>query len=315
MSDAPNKVLYRRFVEAIINEGDFGQIPQVFSSSYVDHSAPPGAPGGLAGVEAVFRMFRGGFPDVHFTIQTMLAEGDKVATRVTGVGTHEGPFFGIAPTGVRATWASHGIFRVADGRIVEHWGQPDLLALLSQIGGIPPEAGVGPPLDVSHITPHPVDEPADPHDTALLERNKRSAAWAHEVAFSTGDVSEAERYIAVDYLDHPPARPYQVAVTGPGSLIEDVAAFRRAFPDLVTTAEDLVAEGNEVAVRGRWLGTHDGEFFGLAPTGRSFDVQGINFFRFADGQFVERFGTWDVLTFMRQLGLLPGGADAGPSHS
>lgn len=307
MSRDSNKALYERFVGEIINDGDYRQIPDVFDPAYVDHSTPPGAPGGLAGVEAVFRMFRGGFPDVHFTIQTMLAEGDKVATRVTGVGTHQGEFFGVAPTGIRATWASHGIFRVQGGKIIEHWGQPDLLALLAQIGGIPPEAGVGPPADTSHLSVHPVDEPADPHDAQLLERNKRAAAWAHEVAFTMGDLSEAPRYLAADYVDHPPARPYQVSLTGPSSLIEDVQAFRSAFPDLLTTAEDLVAEGNEVAVRGRWRGTHRAEFFGLPATDRTFDVQGINFFRFADGQFVERFGTWDVLTFMQQLGLMPGG--------
>lgn len=300
-----HKVIYRRFVEEIINDGDFDKIPQLFDESYVDHSAPPGAPGGLDGVAAVFRMFRGGFPDVHFTIRTMLAEGDKVATRVTGTGTHRGDFFGVEPTGARANWASHGIFRVRDGKIVEHWGQPDLLALLSQIGGIPPEAGVGPPADTSHLTPHPDVPPPDPHDSVMLERNKRAAAWAHDVAFTKGDLSEVERYVAADYVDHPPARPYQVALSGPTSLIEDVQAFRRAFPDLVTTCEDLVAEGNEVAARGRWVGTHLGDFFGIPPTQRSMDVQGINFFRFASGQVVERFGTWDVITFMQQLGLVP----------
>ena len=54
----------------------------------------------------------------------MVEEGDLVATLVTGHGTHDGPFMGIAPTGNKATWASMGFFRVADGKIVEHWGSP-----------------------------------------------------------------------------------------------------------------------------------------------------------------------------------------------
>ena len=88
------KTLYRRFVEDIINGGRYELIPEIFDPGYLDHSAPPGAPGGLGGVEAVFRMFRGGFPDVHFDIKSMLAEGDKVATRVSGSGTNDGEFMG-----------------------------------------------------------------------------------------------------------------------------------------------------------------------------------------------------------------------------
>lgn len=310
MTDA-KKRLYERFVEEIINGGRYELIPEVFDSAYIDHSAPPGAPGGLGGVEAVFRMFRGGFPDVHFDINVMLAEGDKVATRVSGSGTNDGAFMGTPPSGSVAHWGSHGIFRVDDGRIAEHWGQPDILALLSQIGALPESAGVGPPLDVSHLATHPDIAPADPHDPAMLAEHKRLCAWAHEVAFSLGDLGMAETYIAADYVDHPPARPYQVAVSGPGSLVEDVAAFRNAFPDLEVTCEDLVAEGNQVAARGRWRGTHRGDFFGLPATGRSMDVGGINFFRFAEGQFIERYGTWDVGTFMQQLGLMPGPSESG----
>lgn len=308
----PKKTLYRRFVEDIINGGKYELIPEIFDPGYVDHSAPPGAPGGLGGVEAVFRMFRGGFPDVHFDIKSMLAEGDKVATRVSGSGTHDGAFMGIAPTGKKATWGSHGIFRVADGKIVEHWGQPDILALLAQIGGIPPEAGVGPPADTSHLTPHPDVPPDDPHDPAMLAEHKRLTLWAHEVAISTGDVSLAETYIAPDYVDHPPARPYVISVSGPSSLVDDVREFRAAFPDLENKVLDMVAEGNEVCSLGRWTGTHEGSFFGIPPTGKRMDVLGMNFFRFADGRFVERYGTWDVLTMMQQLGLMPG--PGGPAH-
>ena len=97
-----------------------------------------------------------------------------------------------------------------------------------------------------------------------------------------------------------------------GSRPRSLVAFRGAFPDLHVTVEDLVAEGNEVSARARWQGTHRGEFFGIPPTGKPFDVLGINFFRFADGQFVERYGTWDVVTFMQQLGLMPG--PGGPAH-
>jgi steroid delta-isomerase-like uncharacterized protein len=133
-----NKRLYTRMVEEVVNGGRMDVVPELFSPAYVDHTSPPGAPEGLDGVKAVFGMFRTAFPDVHFTIEHLLAEGDVVATHVTGRGTNDGPFMGNPPSGKPATWRSTGFFRVEDGKIIEHWGIPDLLGLMMQIGLIPP---------------------------------------------------------------------------------------------------------------------------------------------------------------------------------
>jgi predicted ester cyclase len=141
MAEDPKKTVYRRFVEEVINGGDIDVVEELFSPDYVDHSAPPGAPGGLEGVKMIPRMFRGAFPDLHFTIDEMVSEGDVVATRVTGHGTQNGQFMALPPSGREATWASMGFFRVADGKIVEHWGVPDLLGILTQLGAVPPPGG------------------------------------------------------------------------------------------------------------------------------------------------------------------------------
>ena len=111
---------------------------ELFHDDYVDHVAPPGTPPGFAGVKAIFRMFRTGFPDVKFTIDQMIGEGDYVATLVHGEGTHTGQFVAFPPSGKHAVWRSVGFFRIEDGKIIEHWGIPDLLGLLIQIGVIPP---------------------------------------------------------------------------------------------------------------------------------------------------------------------------------
>ena len=137
MSAEVNKALYRRFVEEVINEGNVDLVDDLFSPDYVDHNLPPGAPPGLEAIRTVPALFRGGFPDVHFTIESMVADGDRAATRVAGRGTHNGPFLGVAPTGRQDAWSSIGIFRVATGKIVEHWGYPDLASLLQQIGAAP----------------------------------------------------------------------------------------------------------------------------------------------------------------------------------
>lgn len=144
-----SKEIYRRMVNEVVNQGHFEVVEELFHPDYVDHAAPPGAPGGLEGVKAIFGMFRTAFPDVVFRIDDMVADGDIVATLVHGEGTHNGPFMGLAPTGIHAAWRSVGFFRVKDGKIVEHWGIPDLFGLLVQLGVIPePAAAAGKPSEL-----------------------------------------------------------------------------------------------------------------------------------------------------------------------
>jgi predicted ester cyclase len=133
-----NKAVYRRMVDEVVNQGNFDVVEELFDPSYVDHGAPPGMPEGLEGVKWIFGAFRAGFPDVKFTIDDMVSQGDVVATLVHGEGTQTGPFMNIPPTGKHARWRSVGFFRVRDGKIVEHWGIPDMLGLLIQLGVIPP---------------------------------------------------------------------------------------------------------------------------------------------------------------------------------
>jgi steroid delta-isomerase-like uncharacterized protein len=137
---AANKAVYARMVEEVVNKGNFNVVDELFHPDYVDHAAPPNTPPGLDGVKAIFKMFRTGFPDVKFTIDQMVGEGNYVATLVHGEGTQTGQFIQFPPSGKHAIWRSVGFFRVENGKIREHWGIPDLLGLLIQIGVIPPPA-------------------------------------------------------------------------------------------------------------------------------------------------------------------------------
>jgi steroid delta-isomerase-like uncharacterized protein len=132
------KAVYTRFVEEVINGGNVDIVEDLFAPDYVDHTAPPGAPPGLDAVRMIPTIFRGGFPDVNFKIEKLVGDGDVVASHVTGHGTHTGQFLAFPASGNEATWRSLGFFRVRDGKIVEHWGLPDMLGLLIQIGVIPP---------------------------------------------------------------------------------------------------------------------------------------------------------------------------------
>lgn len=305
MSVEESKALYRHFVEQVINNGQFDEIPGLYTADYVDHSAPPGVPGGLDGVRGVFGMFRTAFPDVHFVIDDMVGEGDFVATRVTGQGTQDGPFMGIPPSGRHAVWGSKGIFRVRDGKIAEHWGMPDLVALLGQIGALPPEAML-PHADTSDLHPRPDVPVDDPHDPARIARNKAVASRISRDGFTRGDLAACAEIVARDYVDHPPAKFFNVPFTGPESLQGAVRVFKDGFPDLVETVEEMVAEDNKVVIRSLWNGTHTGEFVGIPATGKPVTLTGINFYRLGtDGMIVERHGSFDVLGMMQQLGLVP----------
>jgi steroid delta-isomerase-like uncharacterized protein len=82
-------------------------------------------------------MMRGGFPDIQWTLEEMVAEGDKVAARFTMRGTHRGTFFGVPPTGKAIQVQAMNLYRLSGGKFVEERGQPDLLSLLQQIGAVP----------------------------------------------------------------------------------------------------------------------------------------------------------------------------------
>ncbi len=132
-----NKAIVERFVDEACNKGNLSAVDELVAADAVDHSAPPGFPPGAAGVKQLVAMFRGAFPDLETHHQDTLVEGDKVAVRPRISGTHNGPFMGIGPTGRRVTVEGIAIYRLAGGRIVEHWGQLDILGLLQQLGALP----------------------------------------------------------------------------------------------------------------------------------------------------------------------------------
>ena len=77
------------------------------------------------------------FPDLHFKIEDILAEGDKVAYRLTVTGTHKGEFQGIQPTDKKVSFSSTGISNIVDGKVAEDWVEADVMGLMQQIGAIP----------------------------------------------------------------------------------------------------------------------------------------------------------------------------------
>lgn len=137
MSATENKTLARRFYEEL-SKGNLAIVDEVAAANMIDHNPPaPGLAPGREGAKQVFNMFRAAFPDLHFTVEDQVAEGDKVVSRLTVRGTHRGQFQGIPPTGKTVTVGLIDIFRIAGGKGVERWGQMDSMGLMQQLGAVP----------------------------------------------------------------------------------------------------------------------------------------------------------------------------------
>ena len=137
MSTEANKASMRRFYDEVFNKKNKAAIDEFIDPNQVDHDAPPGTPGGLKGAKQTITMYLTAFPDLHFTVEDLIAEGDKVVARLTVRGTHQGIFMGIPPTGKKATSTAIDINRIVGGKSVEHWLKMDSLGLLQQLGVIP----------------------------------------------------------------------------------------------------------------------------------------------------------------------------------
>lgn len=135
MSAEENKALMRRFMEEVVNGKNLAVIDELVTADFVEHEELPAeAAGGREGVKQFFGALFNAFPDLHATVDDMVAEEDRVAVRGTWRGTHQGEFMGIPPTGKTATFAVFDIVRVRDGKVTDHWGLSDNMALMQQLG-------------------------------------------------------------------------------------------------------------------------------------------------------------------------------------
>jgi len=135
-----NKQLVQTFYEEVINGGDVDKIDELVSEDFVEHEEFPGISPDRDGVKDFFRLLRSAFPDVHFTPEDVISDGELVASRFTMTGTHEGEFMRVPSSGRQVTVSGIDIIRVRDGKCVEHWGQFDALGLLQQLGALAAEA-------------------------------------------------------------------------------------------------------------------------------------------------------------------------------
>jgi steroid delta-isomerase-like uncharacterized protein len=138
-----NKAIVRRFVDEIFVQGRKESVDELLADDFVAHTWPStGHP--KDDLKGAIDRVAGGLADSEFTIHDLIAEGDRVAVRLTTAATQVGEFMGMPPSGKRYSIEEIHIFRLRDGKVIEHWHQFDQMGMMRQLGLMPTgSAGAG----------------------------------------------------------------------------------------------------------------------------------------------------------------------------
>jgi steroid delta-isomerase-like uncharacterized protein len=286
---------------AAFNAGDADALGALLAPDYRHHGALVTDQDRALHQERL-RINRRAFPDGHYELVDMFAQGDLVAVRHIFTGTLQDAYAGVEATGQPVAVRGVHIHRVACGRIVETWNSGDALGLLRQIGALPsPGPSPRTPLEAvaTPVVATPVASDCPP---GTAEENAAIGRRWTEDALDGHNLDLLDEFVAEDLVHH---AGLFVDEIGREALKADLAALIEAFPDVHFTADVVVASEDRAAVRWTGRGTHQGEFQGLAPTGLPVVFTGINVYRIACGQIVEGWSEPDALGLLQQLGVVP----------
>jgi steroid delta-isomerase-like uncharacterized protein len=285
---------------AAFNAGDADALGALLAPDYRHHGALVTEQDRELHMERL-RTNRAAFPDSKYELADIFAQGDLVAVRHIFTGTLQGPYAGVEPSGQPVAVRGVHIHRVVCGQIVETWNSGDALGLLRQIGALPsPGPSPRTPLEAvaTPVVATPVASDCPP---GTAEENAAIGRRWTEDALDGHNLDLLDEFVAEDLVHH---AGLFVDEIGREALKADLAALIEAFPDVRFTADVVVASEDRAAVRWTGRGTHQGEFQGLAPTGRPVVFTGINVYRIACGQIVEGWSEPDALG-LQQLGVVP----------
>jgi predicted ester cyclase len=265
-----NKAIVRRLFEEVWTKGNLRTLDELLATDFTDHTVPPGMPGGREGYRQLVTAFRTALPDLTFTVQMLLAEGDRVAVQLAAKGTHKANFLEFRPTNRPVAFASLGFFTVKNGKITDRFGVSDVPAVIMQ-------------------------------HNAAVEENKKLVRDYFEEIWGKGNYESEPKFVAKDIVVHAPPFPVPGGIAGP---LQIVGIFRAAIPDLKLVHDLMFGEGDKIVHRYTVTGHHTGgELFGVSATGKALEFTGINCFRVADGHIAERWGSIDAIRIAQQLGL------------
>jgi steroid delta-isomerase-like uncharacterized protein len=139
MSIEDNKAIVRRFIDEAFVKGRAGSLDELASESFTPRTWPSVEPG-IESLKQTASRMAAGLTDVRFEVEDVIAEGDRVAVRLTAHAVHRGDFMGVPAAGKGYTIPEIHIFRLADGKIAEHWHVADMLGMMRQLGATPTSA-------------------------------------------------------------------------------------------------------------------------------------------------------------------------------
>ncbi|TET08629.1 MAG: ester cyclase [Candidatus Thorarchaeota archaeon] len=128
-----NKAKFQLLYDEILNKGNLDAFEELCAPNFVKHAIPPSPDYGIEGSKQSVLMLRKAFPDIKYTVEDMIEDGDKLVARWSAKGTHKGEFMGIPPTGKQVTFSGIEIIRVKDGKAIEEWEELDRAGLMQQL--------------------------------------------------------------------------------------------------------------------------------------------------------------------------------------
>ena len=284
-----NKAIARRIYDEVWNQQNLDLIDELAAPDLIVHNPPTADANGPEAYKAMIAGYLAAFPDTQWTIEDEIASGELVTFRMTGTGSHQGEFMGIPPSDMQMTVVMITTVRIVDGKIVEGWSNADQLGLMQQLGVMPPTRE-----DYTWGIPSEITgDPGDP------QTNVAAIQSIFSEVFVNGNLDAIDESFAPEFIMHDPVVPMEIL--GPEGYKQVNGMYFIAFPDIQITADDMVAEGDEVAIRWTLNGTQTGEFMGIPATGRRITTTGISIYRFADGKVVEIWASYDALGMMQQL--------------
>lgn len=267
-----NKAMAQRVFDDILNKGKYELFAEMYTKDFVKHVDRRDYT--LEQEIMAAKSMRVAMSDLVMTVDSMTAEGDRVAILYTGRGTNDGPlpYGGVPATGRKLVVSGTTIYRFAQGKVAEEWTAYNDLEILRQLGLYP---GPG-------------------------EKNKAVARRVFAEIFNQGRFEVADEIYAADFVNHGRTRDI--------GLKEDQEAARgwlQAAPDLVMTVDKIVAEDDLVVVLWSGQGTNTGVGNGFPATGKRIHMRGITIWRVVDGKLKEEWTAFDRLSLLQQAGLLP----------
>jgi predicted ester cyclase len=274
----------------LVNAHQLDRLGEVIAEDFVDHG--PSAGGGLEGFRKGVDLMHSSFPDLHYGIEDLVAEGDMVTVRGTLSGTFSGsPLFGVQATGKSAQWLTLMTFRIAAGRLQERWTDADTWGMLERVGVLESHAWDSSPFRIEGA-----------HNTRAEARNKAAARKLVETAWVKRDLAAVESFFA-------PGGGIVAGAPGSGELLTP-AMIRMvggwvfdAFPNFQASIDFVLAEGDKVSVRILESGTHTAPYAGVPASNRGVKWSDSFLFEFdGDGKITRAWLQPNQMGLMSQIG-------------